>query len=79
VLTSGEDEDGGAGGLTCCGVGASDCAFHSASHALVVVFRISDIGAVPCVWCVTAIGREDCVFMVERVVGVRVQRLVEGV
>jgi hypothetical protein len=38
------------------GVGASDCVFHGASQTFVVVFRVSDVNAVPCVWCVAAAG-----------------------
>jgi hypothetical protein len=37
-------------------VGASDCVFHGTSHTFVVVFRVSDVSAVPCVWCVAAAG-----------------------
>jgi hypothetical protein len=53
VFPSGEDEDGGAGGVRGCGVGV-DRVVHGASHAFVIVFRVSDARAVPCVWCVTA-------------------------
>jgi hypothetical protein len=47
VFSSGEYENGGAGGLRGCVVGASE------SHTFVVVFRVSSVSAVPCVGCVT--------------------------
>jgi hypothetical protein len=53
---SGEYQYGGARGVRGCGVGACDCVFHGASHAFVVVFRVSDVSAVPGVWCVAAAG-----------------------
>jgi hypothetical protein len=56
VFPSAEDVGGGAGGLRGCGVGASDCVFHAASHVFVVIFRVSDVSAVPGVWCVTTVG-----------------------
>jgi hypothetical protein len=62
VFPTGEYEDGGAGEVSWCGVGASDCMFHGASHAFVVVFRAVDVSAVPYVWYVAAAGIEDYVF-----------------
>jgi hypothetical protein len=72
VLPSGEYEDGSARGVTVCGVGASDCVLHGASHAFVIVFRVSDVSAVPCMWGATAAGREEHVLWVEWVVSVGV-------
>jgi hypothetical protein len=49
VFSWGEYENGGTGLVRGCVMGASDCLFHSASHAFVIVFQISVI--VPChVW-----------------------------
>ena len=49
VFPSGEYEDGGAGCVGGCGVGAGDCVFHGSSHAFVVVFGVGYVGALPCV------------------------------
>jgi hypothetical protein len=49
VFSSWEDEDGGDGRVSSGGMGAGDGAFHGAAHAFVVVFRVSDVSAVPCV------------------------------
>jgi hypothetical protein len=51
---------------------------HGATHAFVVVFRLSDVSAVPCVWGVTNAGREDFILWVERVVSVGVKDLLRG-
>jgi hypothetical protein len=37
-------------------VDAGDCVFQGAAHAFVVVFRVGDVGALPCVWGVAAAG-----------------------
>jgi hypothetical protein len=52
VFPSGEYEEGGAWGVRGFGVGAGDCMFHGALHTFVVVFRVSDVSYVPCVWFV---------------------------
>jgi hypothetical protein len=70
VFPSDEDEDGGAGGVGRGGVGACECVLHNASYAIVVVFRVCDIGTMPCVMDVTTGGRKDNVFGAEGVVGV---------
>jgi hypothetical protein len=55
VFPTGEDEDGGVGGVRGCGVGDGDGVFHGASsHAFVVVFLFGDVSGVVDVWCVTA-------------------------
>ena len=70
VFPSGENEDGSAGGVCVCKVCAGDCMFHGTAHAFVIVFGICNVGTLPCVWSITAAGREDYVFWVKRVVGV---------
>ena len=50
----GEDEDGYAGCVRGCEVCAGDCVFHGAAHAVVVVFGVGDVGALPCVWGIAA-------------------------
>jgi hypothetical protein len=54
VFPSGEYEDGGAGCVWGCGVGAGDCVFHGSAHAFVIVFLVGDDGAVPGMWGVAA-------------------------
>jgi hypothetical protein len=41
------DKDGGVRGVGGGGEGACDCAFHGAARALMVVFRVRDVGTMP--------------------------------
>jgi hypothetical protein len=61
-VPSGGDEECGAGEMSGSGVGAGDGVFHSPSHAFVVIFRVGDVGAVPCVRDIAPAGGEDDVF-----------------
>jgi hypothetical protein len=54
AFPSGEGEDGGAGIVGGSGVGTGDGVFHGATHAFVVIFRVRDVGALPCMWGVAA-------------------------
>jgi hypothetical protein len=37
-------------------MGASDCVFHGAAHAFVIVLRVGDVGSVPSMKGVAAAG-----------------------
>jgi hypothetical protein len=54
LLPSGEDEDGGVGRVRGGGVGIGDGVFLDATRALVVVFWVRNVSAVPCMWGVDA-------------------------
>jgi hypothetical protein len=56
VFPSWEDEDDSAGRVASAGVGDGDGVLHGAANAFMVVFRVSDVSAVPCVVCVAAPG-----------------------
>jgi hypothetical protein len=64
VFPSREDEVCRVGGVVRGDVDACDGVFHGAAHSFMIVSRICDVGAVPCVWGVAAARREDNVFVV---------------
>jgi hypothetical protein len=50
VFSSGEDGDGGVVRVRGGEVGTGDGVFHGATRAFVVVVRVRDVNAVPCMW-----------------------------
>jgi hypothetical protein len=72
VFPTGEDEECGVKGVGGGIVDICDGVFHGTANAFVVVFKISDVGAVPSVWlgrCFRWMGRRRLLGIVSSMCG----------